>query len=107
LESLLKKSLDFTDGKKEHVIVVSIPDYSITPFGQKMDAATIKHEIDLFNSVNKHYPFNIKPIILILLKAAERQRRCLLLAEDGLHPSEKEYKKWAAEVIQYIGAQIK
>jgi lysophospholipase L1-like esterase len=108
LESLLKKSLDFADGKKEHVIVVSIPDYSITPFGQKMDAATIKHEIDLFNSVNKALSIQYKTNYIDITEGSRAAKEDVsLLAEDGLHPSEKEYKKWAAEVIQYIVAQIK
>jgi hypothetical protein len=32
---LLEQSIEFAGGNKERVIVVSIPDYGVTPFGQK------------------------------------------------------------------------
>ena len=34
-EHLLKKAISFAGGKPEHVVVLSIPDYGVTPFGQK------------------------------------------------------------------------
>jgi hypothetical protein len=36
-EELLKKALSFVHNKSSHVIVVSIPDYSVTPFAQSKD----------------------------------------------------------------------
>lgn len=108
LETLLKKALAFADGKKERVIIISIPDYSITPFGQKMDAATIKHEIDLFNSINKALSLQYKTHYLDITEASRQAKDdSALLADDALHPSEREYKKWAVEIVQYAVAQIK
>ena len=108
LEGLLKKALALTDDKKERVILMSIPDYSITPFGLKMDATTIRHEIDLFNSISKalsvQYKIHYADIVEGSREAKEDET---LLAEDGLHPSEKEYKKWAAELVQYVALQMK
>ena len=37
LEELLKKAITMANGKKEHVIMLSIPDYSVTPFADSMD----------------------------------------------------------------------
>lgn len=76
------------------VFVVSIPDYGYTPYGQK-NQQKISERIDQYNAICKqisndfHVPFyNITPI----------SRRGLiepsLVAEDGLHPSEKQYKLW-------------
>lgn len=108
LEALLKKALGLADGKKERVIMVSIPDYSITPFGQKMDAGTIKHEIDLFNSINKALSVQYKIHYADITEGSrDAKEDKTLLAEDGLHPSEKEYKKWASEIAQYMTVQIK
>lgn len=107
-EGLLKQGLQLANGKKDHVIVLSIPDYSVTPFAASMDVEKIAKEIELYNSVNKavsiqykvHY-INIAPG----MRKAKKEES--LLAGDKLHPSEKEYKKWAEKVIDIISSQLK
>jgi lysophospholipase L1-like esterase len=49
----LQKALSLAGGKKERVVVLSIPDYSVTPFARRLDTSRISSEIDLFNSINK------------------------------------------------------
>jgi hypothetical protein len=51
-KELLKTAIDFADSKPENVIVVSIPDYGVTPFGQNRNPAKIAKEIDAFNAIN-------------------------------------------------------
>src|SRR5215207_9812148 len=45
LEELLKKAIGFAGNKAGHVILVSIPDYSVTPFAQTKDPQKIAKEI--------------------------------------------------------------
>jgi hypothetical protein len=48
----LQKAIEFAGNKKQHVFVLSIPDYGVTPFGAG-NAGQIGLEIDRFNAINK------------------------------------------------------
>jgi lysophospholipase L1-like esterase len=94
--ALLKRAIFYTGNINNYVFVLSIPDYSVAPFGRNYSAATIAREIDTFNDANKvisinagvHY-IDITPI------SREANTDPSLIAEDGLHPSGLQYKKWS------------
>lgn len=94
--ALLDKSIQLAKGKKENVFVLSIPDYSVTPFAAGYDTALIRQEIDAFNSINKNVT-NQYGIVYLDITPSTREAKTnrALLATDGLHPSGLEYKKWA------------
>lgn len=107
-EALLNQALQFTDNKKERVIILSIPDYSVTPFAQNMDKEKIAREIDLFNSVNKAVSIQYKVhYIDITPESRGAAEDPSFVAEDQLHPSAKAYKKWAEKVADIIYGQLK
>src|SRR5688572_23297591 len=88
LESLLQKAISLANGKKEHVIIVSIPDYSVTPFSEKTDREKIAGEVDVFNGINKALSIQYK---VQYAEITEGSRNAIqdasLVAGDGLHPS--------------------
>jgi lysophospholipase L1-like esterase len=106
-EQLLQQAIGYAGGKKKHVIVLSIPDWGVTPFAVDRDRKKIAEEIDLFNATNKkiaeeyqvHY-IDITPY------TREATYDLSLVAEDGLHPSGKDYKRWAVLVAKKIGVII-
>jgi len=49
---LLEKSISLAGNKKDHVLVVSIPDYGVTPFGSS-NGEVIASEIDMYNAYIK------------------------------------------------------
>lgn len=107
-EALLKQAIQFVEGKKDRVIVLSIPDYSVTPFAGSMDKEKIAREIDLFNSVNKAVSIQYKvQYIDITPESRNAEGDLAHLAEDQLHPSAKAYKKWAEKVADIIYGQLK
>lgn len=107
-EALLKQSLLFVEGKKERVIVLSIPDYSVTPFADSLDKEKITKEIDLYNSVSKAVSIQYKVnYIDITPETREAYNDASLLAPDQLHPSAKAYKQWAEKVADLIYGQLK
>ena len=100
---LLKKSIEYANYKKERVLVVSIPDWGVTPFAKNKDRTIIGNEIDAFNKVihdecmkNNITFFNITEISR---KAVNDNS---LIAEDGLHPSKKMYKQWVKIIKPYF-----
>ncbi|KAK6033605.1 dethiobiotin synthase [Ostertagia ostertagi] len=50
---LLQRSIQLANGKPNHVVVLSIPDYSVTPFASGSNKQQIAREIDAFNEANK------------------------------------------------------
>src|SRR5437762_3389172 len=104
---LLKRAIGFAGGESNHVIVLSIPDWGVTPFAQGQDRARIGREIDQFNAVcreecaKQNVAFiDITPISK---KAAEDRT---LVADDGLHPSGKMYERWAREALPAARAAL-
>ena len=50
---LLNMSIAYAGNNREHVFVLSIPDYSVTPFAAGSDTGQIAKQIDEFNEANK------------------------------------------------------
>jgi lysophospholipase L1-like esterase len=93
---LLQQSISLAGNLPSHVFVLSIPDYSVTPFAQNSDIDKIRKEIDEFNEINKQVALSCKTEYLdITPSTREAKNNPALIASDGLHPSGLEYKKWA------------
>lgn len=100
---LVQRSITLAQGIKEHVIVVSIPDYAYTPFGQSSaNPQAISSEINQYNTFARTYcqsrdiPFvNITDITREGLDNPE------LVASDGLHPSGLAYTRFVNRILQH------
>jgi lysophospholipase L1-like esterase len=102
-EELLQKAIDYAGNKMDHVIVLSIPDWGITPFAKGKDTSQIAEEIDQYNKANKEIAAYYKVhFIDITTWTREAETDLSLLASDGLHPSGKEYKRWAEKIAELV-----
>ncbi len=95
---LVTKAIALAKGDKSNVIVVSIPDYAFTPYGQ--GAVNISTGIDQYNAFAQNYCtvngiafVNITDITRLGLSQPE------LVASDGLHPSELAYSKFVERIL--------
>lgn len=106
-ENLLKQALGFSGGRHQRVIVLSIPDWGVTPFAQGKNRVQIGKEIDAFNLVNQKIADNHKVFYMnITPSTREAAQDPLLLTTDGLHPSAKEYTRWAEKLVPIICSQL-
>ena len=88
-------------GDKNNVIVVSIPDYAYTPFGQgTSNPSNISTQLDAYNAFAENYCLannitfiNITDITRLGLQQPE------LVANDGLHPSTVAYSKFVERIL--------
>ena len=107
-EELLQQAIGFAGGKTNHVIVLSIPDWGVTPFAEGRDRNQIAKEIDLYNSINerisKQYKVHYINITRFTREAATDKT---LVAKDGLHPSAKDYTRWAEKVKEVMMKELK
>lgn len=102
-KDLLHMAIAFARQKADHVIVLSIPDWGVTPFANGKDAVQIAAEIDLYNSINKTEALKAgAKYIDITPITRESPGDPALLAGDGLHPSGKMYGRWAELVSEMI-----
>lgn len=102
----LDKAVQLAGGKRNHVFVVSIPDYSVTPFGG--NSSVIAAEIDLFNAINnsvsQQYGISYTDVTVI---SRNVQYDNTMICSDGLHPSGKQYRLWALKIAKAILTQLK
>ncbi len=102
-EHLLQKAIQFSGNRPYRVIVLSIPDWGVTPFAAGRDRKQVAAAIDVYNDVCKRSAAAFKAnFINITVSQREDGNKTDFLAPDGLHPSGKEYKKWAAELADAI-----
>jgi len=92
---LLLKAIDFAGGNPRRVIVLSIPDYSVTPFGQRFDPTAIRAVLNRFNEINAELSAKAGvPYIDVTQISRAAASDLSLLATDKLHPSETMYAEW-------------
>ncbi|MFY7965689.1 MAG: SGNH/GDSL hydrolase family protein [Chitinophagaceae bacterium] len=107
-EILLKKAIHFADGNLNNVIVLSIPDWGVTPFAKERDATQIASEIDTFNGVCE---LAAQKFQVNYLAVTDDTRKAIsdatLLTNDGLHYSGKEHSIWAVKVCNIILNNLK
>ncbi len=108
-EQLLQTAITRSGNRKERVVVVSIPDWAYTPYGQQFTSMPnqISQEIDQYNQASQviaeqygvHY-----------VNVTEISRRGLiqpeLMADDGLHPSALQYTEWVKLLLPVVRAEI-
>ena len=106
-EALLQKAISFAGNKNSRVFVLSIPDWGVTPYAKGRNREQISAEIDSFNLINKEVSLSYQ---VNYIEITEGSREALtdasLLASDGLHPSAKEYARWAARLASAIEQQL-
>lgn len=102
LREIFKMALNYSKKREKAVFALSIPDYSVTPFGAD-NAKIIREEINQYNAVFKKVAadfevdfYNITPI------SREAARNLKLIAEDDLHPSGLMYQYWVDAIIDEI-----
>lgn len=100
-KSLLNQAIDFAAGNKDNVIVISIPDWGVSPFAANKDREQIAMEIDLFNKIKKE---ETEDSGVRFVNITGISRSALndpgLIAEDGLHFSGKMHELWVDEIIK-------
>lgn len=102
-EFLVKKAIHLAAGKTERVIILSIPDWSCTPFAVDKNKDQIAREIDAFNIVcrqtAKQYHTQFIDITAETRLFSSDTRA---IASDGLHFSYETHLIWAKKVADTI-----
>lgn len=106
--TLIDRAINFANRDANKVVVISIPDYSVTPIVANTEKDLVAQEIKKYNFRKKEITkskgvtfINITPISQL---AANDNT---LLASDNLHPSAKMYSLWLNEITNIIVNKLK
>ncbi len=97
---LLDNALDLCESSPEKMVVLSIPDWSVTPFANGCQRDVITTEIDSFNDTNRLVSQRVGCHYVDLTRLS----RAIggdpnWLADDGLHPNAEFYQQWIELVL--------
>lgn len=100
---LLEKAIQKAGGQANHVIVLSIPDWGVTPFAINKPTEKICSEIDVYNFIcQAEAEYFQTHFIDITTSQRLDGKNGEFLTHDQLHPSGKEYFKWAVQLSNII-----
>jgi len=97
-EALVDRAIGFAGGDPSRVIVVSIPDWGVTPFAAGYPSDVIATEIDAFNDVGEAGAIRAGTH-WVDITAISRSGQPELAADDGLHPSGAQYQEWVSLIL--------
>jgi lysophospholipase L1-like esterase len=110
LVPLLERAVALAGGGAGHVLLISIPDWGLTPFAAGRDRAAIAAGIAAFNAVAEDEAIcagarwvDIRPVQDAPNAAGADDHR---FVSDNLHPSASAYQAWAAAMLPFALAAL-
>ena len=106
---LLERAITLSGNQPQHVIVVSIPDWSVTRFAAESDRDTkiIARQIDAYNAANakisSQFAVHYADVTALSRQAADA---AAMLTDDGLHPSAAQYQRWVEAILPAAQAAL-
>jgi lysophospholipase L1-like esterase len=101
-EFLIKKAVHLAKGHAQCVMVISIPDWSASPFAAGKNKSNISKEIAAYNEVNESIAFKYDCTYFDITSGTKTKDAEELFAGDGLHYSHKEHERWAIKIAASI-----
>lgn len=104
-KELLEMAVEFAKGNPNNVLVVSIPDYGVTPFAQErgLSEEKIMKELDKYNAIaEKISTLRDVKFFNITEHSRKAKKDPDLVASDGLHPSGKMYEYWVDTIYSHV-----
>ncbi|WP_192906673.1 SGNH/GDSL hydrolase family protein [Luteimonas marina] len=96
-DALLARAVGFAHGRADRALVLSIPDWGVTPFAIQSgrDRDRIARELDAFNAAARE-ACDARGVAFVDITPASRALGggVAMLADDGLHPSAAMYAEW-------------
>lgn len=105
---LLEFAISKAGGDAGHVVVLSIPDWGVTPFAREkdVDANRVAMQIDTFNAIARDLSHKHGTAWIDVTEISRGVARDML-TDDGLHPSASQYALWAEQVLPVVRDVLK
>ncbi len=96
--AMLQRAIGFAGGNPGRVIVVSIPDWGVTPFAAGRDRGSVSGVIDAFNRAAREETASAGAV-WVDVTTISRSGDPGLETGDGLHPSGEQYRRWVEAIL--------
>ena len=101
-DALLRRAVSLAGGRAGRVLVLSIPDWGVTPFAHAdgADPSRVEHELDDYNA-RARLRCDAAGVAFVDITPVSRARgaETAMLVADGLHPSGAMYALWMAQAL--------
>ncbi|TAN05130.1 MAG: SGNH/GDSL hydrolase family protein [Rhodanobacteraceae bacterium] len=106
--ALLRRAIGLADGRTARVLVVSIPDWSVTPFAARngCDPAATARAIAALNAIARAETAAARAhwVDVTTISRAAGARDAVTV--DGLHPSAAQYARWVDAILPAARAAL-
>lgn len=106
--ALLATAIGYAGGQPRHVVVLSIPDWGVTPFAYGRNQTQIAQEIDQFNLAAheecQHADVAFVDITPLTRSAAGDKSQ---FTTDGLHYTSAQMQQWARQALPVVQQQLR
>lgn len=107
MTQLVKDCVRYAGKNKAHVLIIGIPDWSITPFGADKNPQQMALEIADFNTINKKVSEKMGVKFIDMFSISRKMKEDPeAVASDKLHPTEKTYAIWADYIFQNMKSSL-
>lgn len=97
--ALLALAAEYRGGDPAGLVIVSIPDWGVTPHAARHDRQQVAEEIDRFNDAWRQLATGAgAPFIDVTTISRQHP----LVADDGLHPSGRQYRLWVDVICPVV-----
>ena len=106
---LLGRSIALAHGRADRVLVLSIPDWGVTPFcaASGRDPATVGRELDAYNAIAAALCAEHGVAFVDITGSSRSQGGdAAMVVDDGLHPSAAMYELWAQQALPVARAML-
>ncbi len=101
-DALLRRAVSLAGGRAGRVLVLSIPDWGVTPFAHAdgADPSRVEHELDDYNA-RARLRCEAAGVAFVDITPVSRARGAepAMLVADGLHPSGAMYALWMVQAL--------
>ncbi|MFK7847845.1 MAG: SGNH/GDSL hydrolase family protein [Rhodothermales bacterium] len=107
IDALLRSAIDFAGGHRKRVVVLSIPDWGVTPFAGSSEntrsVSEIADDIDAFNRTKCRLTYQAGcHYVDVTSITREHKNDPHAWAADGLHPATLMYTQWARKLLPVV-----
>ncbi len=98
---LLRRAITLAGGRAQRVLVLSIPDWGVTPFARNelRSPRRIAQELDAYNAAARELCMAEGVAFVDITAISRTGETADMLAADGLHPSALQYARWAEAAL--------
>lgn len=101
--ALLETSIKLARNEPKNVFVLTIPDWSVTPFARFRDKEKIVRELNAYNAIIEEETQKQKAQFIEITKISQNAAvNPSWIASDSLHPSKKMYRMWAKKISKKV-----